>query len=241
MHALPHVAVRPASCSPVPARRRAGRLLLPSGPRARRRSAGPGRRGLAARPAPEVVAGSTRPRPGGGPGTAASTWPAGSASRCAPPWPGGSASPARLAGRGVVVVDHGADPDHLRAGRGLGRASATRSPPARSLGRLELFGSHCFPRACLHWGLVEGRRRLPRPAHPRRRAVPVRLLPLRRRLAGAVPGGRALPSARAARAAAAVRSPGALGRAVRPLVGRVPAARCAASAAAAQARGCAWR
>ncbi len=65
----------------------------------------------------------------------------------------------RLAGRGVVVVSHGAtrttyEPvaasvpvgDHVDAG--------TR------IGRLELLGSHCLPRACLHWGLLEGERYL---------------------------------------------------------------------------------
>jgi murein DD-endopeptidase MepM/ murein hydrolase activator NlpD len=28
------------------------------------------------------------------------------------------------------------------------------------IGRLELLGSHCLPRACLHWGLLEGERYL---------------------------------------------------------------------------------
>jgi hypothetical protein len=62
----------------------------------------------------------------------------------------------RIAGRGVVVVDHGAfrttyEPVSPTVGVGdLVRAS-TR------IGRLELFGSHCFPAWCLHWGLIEGR------------------------------------------------------------------------------------
>lgn len=61
----------------------------------------------------------------------------------------------RLAGRGVVVVSHGAtrttyEPVTAQVRRGDEvRAEAT-------LGALELFGSHCFPRACLHWGLLEG-------------------------------------------------------------------------------------
>jgi len=80
-----------------------------------------------------------------------------------------------LAGRGVVVVDHGQtrttyEPvdaavqvgDRVRAGAVLG-----------SLG---LFGSHCFPRACLHWGLVRGKTYLDPLTLVG--AGPVRLLPL---------------------------------------------------------------
>jgi murein DD-endopeptidase MepM/ murein hydrolase activator NlpD len=82
----------------------------------------------------------------------------------------------RLAGRGVVVVDHGDrrttyEPvtstvhvgDHLAAGA--------------VIGHLELFGSHCFPRACLHWGLIEGRDHYLDPL-TLVGAAPVRLLPL---------------------------------------------------------------
>ena len=60
-----------------------------------------------------------------------------------------------LAGRGVVVVSHGEtrttyEPvkaavqvgDEVRAGQ--------------SIGILTLLGSHCWPRVCLHWGLIEG-------------------------------------------------------------------------------------
>jgi murein DD-endopeptidase MepM/ murein hydrolase activator NlpD len=60
-----------------------------------------------------------------------------------------------LAGRGVVVVDHG--PTHttyqpvaasVRVGEFLTRG--------QRLGSLELAGSHCFPEACLHWGWKRG-------------------------------------------------------------------------------------
>ena len=81
-----------------------------------------------------------------------------------------------LAGRGVVVVDHGGTRttyEPVTAVVGVGdtvRAGAT-------LGRLQLFGSHCFPRACLHWGLIEG---LDHYLDPLTLvgAGPVRLLPL---------------------------------------------------------------
>lgn len=61
----------------------------------------------------------------------------------------------RIAGRGVVVIDHGAtrttyEPVTGSVSRGdrVGRGDV--------LGRLTLFGSHCFPRTCLHWGLRRG-------------------------------------------------------------------------------------
>ncbi len=82
-----------------------------------------------------------------------------------------------LAGRGVVVVDHGPtrttyEPvaatvsvgDHVSAGH--------------RLGSLQLIGSHCFPRACLHWGWI---RRADETYLDPLRLVgegPVRLLPL---------------------------------------------------------------
>jgi murein DD-endopeptidase MepM/ murein hydrolase activator NlpD len=62
---------------------------------------------------------------------------------------------ARLAGRGVVVVDHGAtrttyEPVSatVRVGDELARGQL--------IGTLELAGSHCFPQACLHWGWKRG-------------------------------------------------------------------------------------
>ena len=81
-----------------------------------------------------------------------------------------------LAGRGVVVVDHGTTRttyEPVDASVALGdqvRAGAV-------VGRLQLFGSHCFPRACLHWGLIEGRDRYLDPL-TLVGAGPVRLLPL---------------------------------------------------------------
>lgn len=61
----------------------------------------------------------------------------------------------QLAGRGVVVVSHGAirttyEPllPSVRAG-----AAVRAGDP---LGRLSGAGSHCPPRACLHWGLLRG-------------------------------------------------------------------------------------
>ncbi|WP_436699192.1 M23 family metallopeptidase [Nocardioides sp. BYT-33-1] len=81
----------------------------------------------------------------------------------------------RIAGRGVVVVGHGATRttyEPVTASVGVGdrlRAGAV-------IGTLELAGSHCFPRACLHWGWLAGETYL----DPLRLVGggPVRLLPL---------------------------------------------------------------
>lgn len=80
-----------------------------------------------------------------------------------------------LAGRGVVVVDHGTTRttyEPVTAAVLVGDAVAQGA----SIGRLELAGSHCFPRACLHWGWLDGDTYL----DPLRLvdAGPVRLLPL---------------------------------------------------------------
>jgi murein DD-endopeptidase MepM/ murein hydrolase activator NlpD len=80
-----------------------------------------------------------------------------------------------LAGRGVVVVDHGATRttyEPVTATVAVGALVAAGAP----VGSLDLGGSHCFPRACLHWGWIEGETYL----DPLRRVGPgpVRLLPL---------------------------------------------------------------
>jgi murein DD-endopeptidase MepM/ murein hydrolase activator NlpD len=80
-----------------------------------------------------------------------------------------------LAGRGVVVVNHGATRttyQPVTAAVAVGQAVA----PGELLGVLELSGSHCFPRACLHWGWIAGQTYL----DPLRLVGlgPVRLLPL---------------------------------------------------------------
>ncbi|GAB2450034.1 hypothetical protein GCM10027062_34070 [Nocardioides hungaricus] len=80
-----------------------------------------------------------------------------------------------LAGRGVVVVDHGDtrttyEPVTATVGVGASVAAGDR------IGRLATAGSHCPPTACLHWGWLEGDAYL----DPLRLvgAGPVRLLPL---------------------------------------------------------------
>jgi murein DD-endopeptidase MepM/ murein hydrolase activator NlpD len=89
--------------------------------------------------------------------------------------PGRVAFAGVLAGRGVVVVDHGATRTTYEP------VAASVSPGDRvaagdRIGHLAVAGSHCLPRACLHWGWIEGRTYL----DPLRLvgAGPVRLLPL---------------------------------------------------------------
>lgn len=81
----------------------------------------------------------------------------------------------RVAGRGVVVVDHGAirttyEPVTPRVAKG--HAVRAGDP----IGRLALGGSHCLPRSCLHWGARRGSSYLD-PLTLLGRA-PVRLLPV---------------------------------------------------------------
>lgn len=60
-----------------------------------------------------------------------------------------------LAGRGVVVIDHGPtrttyEPVSPSVSVGTQVGAEDR------IGDLQLSGSHCFPHACLHWGWIEG-------------------------------------------------------------------------------------
>ena len=60
-----------------------------------------------------------------------------------------------VAGRGVVVVDHGTfrttyEPVDAAVVRGA------RIATGETIGTLQAVPSHCAPRVCLHWGLVEG-------------------------------------------------------------------------------------
>ena len=93
--------------------------------------------------------------------------------------PGTVSYAAPLAGRGVVVVAHGATRttyQPVSASVEVGDVVAAGDP----IGGLEVAGSHCLPRSCLHWGWVEGETYL----DPLRLvgAGPVRLLPLWRDL-----------------------------------------------------------
>ena len=127
------------------------------------------------RPEPEVVAGFDPPSSPYGPGHRGVDLlgSAGQAVRAALPGTVSFAAP--IAGRGVVVVDHGdtrTTYEPVTATVGVG----DRVAAGDVIGRLEAIGSHCFPRACLHWGWIRGETYL----DPLRLvgAGPVRLLPL---------------------------------------------------------------
>ncbi|NUR99201.1 MAG: M23 family metallopeptidase [Kribbellaceae bacterium] len=80
-----------------------------------------------------------------------------------------------LAGRGVVTITYGARRttyEPVVADVPVG----TSVRPGTVIGRLSAAGSHCLPRSCLHWGLLEGKQYLnPLSLLPR---PPIRLLPL---------------------------------------------------------------
>jgi murein DD-endopeptidase MepM/ murein hydrolase activator NlpD len=82
-----------------------------------------------------------------------------------------------LAGRGVVVVDHG----DTRTTYEPVDASVRIGEPVTAgavLGSLQVGLSHCFPRTCLHWGLLRGEEYLDPLSLVG--GAPVRLLPLTR-------------------------------------------------------------
>ena len=142
------------------------------------------------RPAPQVVAGFDPPSDPWGAGHRGvdllST--AGRIVRAA--LPGRIGFTGRIAGRGVVVVDHGSTRttyEPVTATVAVGDEVGAGQP----LGHLDLVGSHCFPRACLHWGWIRGETYLD--PLDLVGAGPVRLLPLWR--AVPVPAGtRPVPS-----------------------------------------------
>ncbi|MGL5826858.1 MAG: murein hydrolase activator EnvC family protein [Nocardioides sp.] len=60
-----------------------------------------------------------------------------------------------IAGKGVVVVNHGATRttyEPVAAAVSVG----TQVAAGQAIGTLWLPGSHCFPQACLHWGWLRG-------------------------------------------------------------------------------------
>ncbi|WP_435744674.1 peptidoglycan DD-metalloendopeptidase family protein [Nocardioides sp. SYSU DS0663] len=95
-----------------------------------------------------------------------------------------------LAGRGVVVVDHGTTrTTYQPVAASVAVGDLVRAGSA--LGRLELAGSHCFPRACLHWGWIDGETYLD--PLDLVGAGPVRLLPLWRAAPAAGRAARPVP------------------------------------------------
>ena len=178
VHSLHHPAVRPqrrrgravagprrppgcrhGSPDRSPARRRA---------RAARRRRRPGGRLAAAARARGGRTRSTRPTRPTARATAASTCSARWASRCWPRCPARSPSPASLAGRGVVVVDHGATRTTYEPVGRDGRRRHARSRAGAQIGTLAAGRVPLLPARLPALGLDRGRD-LPRPAPPGRR------------------------------------------------------------------------
>lgn len=80
-----------------------------------------------------------------------------------------------LVGRGVVVVDHGATRTTYEPVEAVVAVGAAL-PAGGVLGTLQAGLSHCFPRNCLHWGLLRGEKYLD--PLSLLGVAPVRLLPL---------------------------------------------------------------
>jgi murein DD-endopeptidase MepM/ murein hydrolase activator NlpD len=104
---------------------------------------------------------------------------------------------APLAGRGVVVVDHGGvrtTYEPVSASVAVGEVVARGAV----IGTLQRSSSHCLPRVCLHWGLLRGDAYL----NPLTLvgAGPIRLLPLSGPIPSAAPASTQsrFPTARSA-------------------------------------------
>jgi murein DD-endopeptidase MepM/ murein hydrolase activator NlpD len=82
---------------------------------------------------------------------------------------------ATLAGRGVVVVNHGGVRTTYEPVSASVHVGQHVGPGAR-IGTLQRASSHCFPQACLHWGLLQGETYLDPLTLVN--AGPIRLLPL---------------------------------------------------------------
>jgi murein DD-endopeptidase MepM/ murein hydrolase activator NlpD len=90
-----------------------------------------------------------------------------------------------LAGRGVITITTGPRRTTYEPVVPAVSVGATVKT-GTVIGRLSAAGSHCLPRSCLHWGLLQGKQYLnPLTLLPSR---PVRLLPLSESAAGAPRG-----------------------------------------------------
>ena len=126
-------------------------------------------------PPPEVVQGFDPPESTWGPGHRGVDLAGRPGQPVHAAMPGRVAFTGTIAGRPVVTVAHGGtrttyEPVASTLPRGTPVAAGT------VIGSLGLGGSHCFPRACLHWGWIRGETYL----DPLRLVGggPVRLLPL---------------------------------------------------------------
>jgi murein DD-endopeptidase MepM/ murein hydrolase activator NlpD len=91
--------------------------------------------------------------------------------------PGTVSFTGRVAGVAVVVVDHGETRTTYQPVAGT-VPRGTPVPAGQVVGRLQWFGTHCLPAACLHWGWIRGSDYLDPLLLVGAAPAPVRLLPL---------------------------------------------------------------
>jgi murein DD-endopeptidase MepM/ murein hydrolase activator NlpD len=127
------------------------------------------------RPPPEVVTAFDPPETTWGPGHRGVDLSGAPGQRVHAALPGTISFVGSIAGRGVVVVDHGRTRTTYEP-VGAAVQQGQRVSAGEVIGSLGLPGSHCFPRSCLHWGWLLGDTYL----DPLRLVGggPVRLLPL---------------------------------------------------------------
>ena len=128
-------------------------------------------------PAPEVVAGFDPPDSPYGAGHRGVDLAGAPGQPVRSALPGTVTFAGTLAGRGVIVVSHGATRttyEPVAASVSLGAVVAAGD----RIGVLQLPGSHCFPRACLHWGWIRNADDVYLDPLQLVGAGPVRLLPL---------------------------------------------------------------
>ena len=126
-------------------------------------------------PPPEVVGGFDPPETTWGPGHRGVDLSGSPGQRVHAALAGTVSFVGTIAGRGVVVVDHGETRTTYEPVTSTLRRGA-RVDAGEVIGSLGLPGSHCFPQTCLHWGWLRGETYL----DPLRLVGggPVRLLPL---------------------------------------------------------------
>jgi murein DD-endopeptidase MepM/ murein hydrolase activator NlpD len=145
------------------------------------------------RPEPEVVHPFAPPADPWGPGHRGVDLAGHAGQQVRAALPGRVSFAGRLAGRGVVTVDHG-DTRTTYEPVAATVAVGARVTAGEPIGRLEVPLGHCFPAACLHWGWLRGDTYLDPlglVGHG-----PVRLLPLWRDSPVALRGAPAAPAAR---------------------------------------------
>lgn len=128
-------------------------------------------------PPPAVVNGFSPPTDPWGPGHRGVDLAGGVGQRVHAALPGRVSYAGLVAGRGVVVVDHGdtrTTYEPVLASVSAGEQVAAGS----TLGTLTGVGSHCLPAVCLHWGWLRGKTYLDPLDLVGAEGGPVRLLPL---------------------------------------------------------------